>query len=77
MPALPALLLSTYVFIPLLTMAPHPFSWADAPTALRMGEYGHLLVLSATVVLKQSRRLAPGKLVALTAGVYVHSILKR
>lgn len=38
MPALPALLLSTYVFIPLLTMAPHPFGWADAPTTLRMGE---------------------------------------
>lgn len=45
MPALPALLLS-YVFIPLLTMAPHPFGWADTPAALRMGEKGHLFMLS-------------------------------
>ncbi|XP_029700408.1 glutamate receptor ionotropic, kainate 5-like [Takifugu rubripes] len=35
MPALPALLLS-YVFIPLLTVAPLPFAWADTPAALRM-----------------------------------------
>lgn len=42
MPALPALLLSTYVFIPLLTMAPRPFSRADAPPALRMGECAHI-----------------------------------
>lgn len=44
MPALPALLLS-YVFIPLLTMVPRPFGWADTPAALRMGEESHLFVL--------------------------------
>lgn len=44
MPALPALLLSTCVFIPLLTVAPPPSSRAPAPAALRMGE-SHLLLL--------------------------------
>ena len=45
MRALPALLLSMYVFIPLLTMAPRPFSWAHAPAALRMGEYSPAFLL--------------------------------
>lgn len=44
MRALPAVLLSTYVFLPLLTMAPRPFGWADAPAALRMGECAHMFI---------------------------------
>lgn len=42
MRAVPALLLSTYVFLPLLSMAPRPLSRAQAPAALRMGECWHL-----------------------------------
>ena len=41
MPALPALLLSIYVVVLLLTMAPLSFSQANTLSALRMGEYRH------------------------------------
>lgn len=49
MRALPALLLSTYVFILLLTMAPCPFSWAHAPATLRMGECARMFISVKTV----------------------------
>lgn len=39
MPALPALLLSIYVAVLLLTMAPLSFSQANTLSAVRMGEY--------------------------------------
>lgn len=42
MPALPALLLSIYVVVPLLTMAPRSLSQPSSLAALRMGEYGHM-----------------------------------
>lgn len=41
MRALPALLLSTTVFMALLTTVPRPFTWGHAPAALRMGEASH------------------------------------
>lgn len=52
MRALPALLLSTYVFLPLLTMAPRPFSRAHPPAALRMGECAHAFTRASALTVR-------------------------
>lgn len=51
MPALPALLLSIYVAVLLLTMAPLSFSQANTLSAVRMGEYRHCGLKSPSVCL--------------------------
>jgi len=48
MPALPALLLSIYVVVLLLTMAPLSFSQANTLSAVRMGKYYYLDIYNLT-----------------------------